>query len=112
MGARCPVDPRSADRNLHPFIARRLGINPRLIRQHILIAGHAPLQRAAHVDHVGAAGHLGQPRLGVVDSLVFVALVLGADQHLSQFQALGFGHGRTDKGQTQQRGGQGVGRGH
>ncbi|MNF76968.1 hypothetical protein D3C84_590950 [compost metagenome] len=112
MGARCTVDPRSADRNLGAFVAGRLGVNPGLIGQYILIAGDAALQRTTHVDHVGAAGHFGQPGLGVFDGLVFVALILGADQHLPQFQALGVGHGRTDKGQPQQRCGQGIGRGH
>ncbi|MCY1413240.1 hypothetical protein D9M71_286670 [compost metagenome] len=112
MGTRCTIDPRSADRDLHPFVARRLGIDPRLVSQHILIAGHAALQRTAHVDHVGAAGHLGQPGPGVLDPLVFVALVLSANQHLSQLQALSLGHGRTNKGQAQQRSGQGMRRGH
>ncbi|MCY1449637.1 hypothetical protein D9M71_663880 [compost metagenome] len=112
MGARRPIDPRTADRDLHPFVARRLGIDPRLIGQHILIARHPALQGAAHVDQVGAAGHLLEPGLGLLDALVFVALVLGPDQHLSQLKALGLGQRRTDEGQAEQCGGQGMGRGH
>ncbi|MDT4877169.1 hypothetical protein FQZ97_1126660 [compost metagenome] len=112
MGARCTVDPRPADRDFYPFVARRLGIDSRLISQHILVAGHAALQGAAQVDDIGAARHFGKSGLGVFDRRVFAALVLSPDQHLSKFQALGIGHGRTDKGQAQQRSGQGIGRGH
>ena len=112
VGARCTVDSRATDRNLHPFIARRLGIDPRLISQHILVAGHAALQGTAQVDHIGAAGHLGKPGLGVLDRWVFAAALLSLDQHLPQLQAFGLGHGRTGKCQPQQRSGQGFGRGH
>ncbi|MCY1396348.1 hypothetical protein D9M71_113170 [compost metagenome] len=112
MGTRRTVDARSADRDLHPLIACRLGIDPGLISQHILVTRHTALQRTAHVDHIGTAGYLGQPGPGVLDPLVFVTLVLGPDQHLPQFKALRLGHGRTNKGQAQQRGGQGIRRGH
>ncbi|MNY48117.1 hypothetical protein D3C86_1834260 [compost metagenome] len=101
MGAGSTVDPRAADRNLHPFVARRLRINPRLVSQHILIAGHAALKRAAHVDHVAAAGHLRKPRRGLFDRQIFATLILSPDQHLPQLNALGLDHGWANEGQPQ-----------
>lgn len=91
---------RTADRYLDAFIARRLSINARLIGQHILVTGHTPLQRTAHIDHVGATGYLVEPDLGILNRLVFIALLFSPDQHLPQLHAFSGGHGRTKKGQA------------
>ena len=56
MGTGGAVNTRTAYRHLGPVITGRLRINTRLVRQHIGIAGGAPIFDAAQVNHVAGAG--------------------------------------------------------
>ncbi len=58
MGAGAAVQSGTANRELHAFIVRRLGVHPRLVLEHIFVSTHPPLLHAAHVDVVGATGHV------------------------------------------------------
>ncbi|MCY1178680.1 hypothetical protein D9M73_190450 [compost metagenome] len=75
------VEARAAYRQLDAVVACRLGEHPRLIGQHVLVAGHPALPHALHVHQVAGSRYFTQALAGCRQ----LVLLLIGDQHSAQF---------------------------
>ena len=75
------VEARAAYRQLDAVVACRLGEHPRLVGQHVLVAGHSALPHALHVHQVAGSRYFTQALAGCRQ----LVLLLIGDQHSAQF---------------------------